>query len=69
MTKQEKSQKESERLDKELIEVLLAISVVSGRIAKNIRRLSQKPFAENPKIIKFKQDFLEELTEIPTKKH
>lgn len=69
MTKQEKSQKESERLDKELIEVLLAISVVSERIAKNICRLSQKPFAENPKTIKFKQDFSEELTETPTKKH
>lgn len=69
MTRQEKLQKESERLDKELIEVLLAISVVSERIAKNIDRLSQKPFSGDPRIIKFKKDFLEELEQMPTKKH
>lgn len=69
MTKQEKLQKESERLDKELIEVLSAISVVSGRIAKNLDRLSQKPFSSDPRIIKFKKDFLEELKEPPTRKH
>ena len=69
MTKQEKLQKESERLDKELIEVLSAISVVSGRLAKNLEHLSQKPFSVDPRIIKFKKDFLEELKGPSSKKH
>lgn len=43
MTEQEKLQRESERLDKELIGVLKAISLVSGRLAHNLEEKTKAP--------------------------
>lgn len=42
MTKKEKLQKDDERLDQELIEVLTKISIVSGRMARNIEKYSRQ---------------------------
>lgn len=42
-TEQEKLQRESERLDKELIGVLKAISLVSGRLAHNLEEKTKTP--------------------------
>ncbi len=43
MTEQEKLQRESERLDRELIGVLKAISLVSGRLAHNLEEKTKAP--------------------------
>ena len=40
MTEKEKQQ--DKQLDKELVEVLTQISIVAGRMARNIQRLSDK---------------------------
>lgn len=42
MTEEEKMRKEDEKLDKELIEVLTQISIVAGRMARNISLYSGK---------------------------
>ena len=42
MTEKEKLQLESKRLDREMIEVLTQISIVAGRLARNIQRYSDK---------------------------
>lgn len=43
MTEKEKLQLESERLDREMIGVLKAISLVSGRLAHNLEEKTKAP--------------------------
>ena len=52
MTKKERLQKEDEQLDQELIDVLTKISIVAGRMARNIEKYSKKHHAKPLPIIK-----------------
>ena len=61
MDKQEKIIRESEKLDDELISVLLGISTASERMAIYINRLRNKPWLATEENIKHKKEILKKI--------